>query len=197
MKTTLTALLLLALAAPAALAQSQEEIENYLVAPYTLNKVVTVTMADGRKVEGTVIAGDDNNISVAHSGGVAVLPTGRIVTVRFRRPKRSAKSDLAGNLIGGIAFGIGGAALGRQAAQSIQGRDEQGPAGPIIGGVVMGLAGGIIGTQLFRQTHTEDVTLKVTPGVEGQAPKIGSLALPPLVSSPPDSARVQPVDPRR
>ncbi len=196
MKIVSTTLLVLLLAAPLAFAQVEEEIETYLVAPQTMNKWVTVVTNDGKKVQGKVVSGDDDKIVVQPKGGSPVdVPTGKIVTVRFRRPKRSPGVDLAGSLIGGIGFGIGGAVLGKHAGESIRGDGTPGRAGPIVGGVVLGFAGGLIGREIARRSSTEEVTLKVSEGVSGQPPKVGAITLP---GPPADSTgRVQPADLRR
>jgi hypothetical protein len=192
-----TTLLALLLAAPFAFAQVVEETETYLVAPQTMNKRVTVVTTDGKKVEGKVVSGDDDKIVVQPTTGSPVdVPTGRIVTVHFRRPRRSAKVDLAGNLIGGIGLGIGGAQLGKHVAESVRGDDlSNARRGPIVGGVLLGFVGGHVGREIARHAATEEVTLKVSEGVSGQAPKVGAITLP---APPADSAgRVQPVDLRR
>jgi hypothetical protein len=64
-----------------------------------------------------------------------------------------------------------------------------------VGGVLLGFVGGHIGREIARHAATEEVTLKVSEGVSGQAPKVGAITLP---GPPTDSAgRVQPVDLRR
>ena len=194
MRIVYTTLLALLLVAPAACAQAEEEIETYLVAPHTLNKWVTVVTVDGRKAEGKVVSGDDDKIVVQPKTGAAVeMATNKIVIVRFRRPRRNAKVDFAGNIIGGIGFGIGGAQLGKHAGESIRGDGTPGRIGPIVGGVVLGFAGGYVGREIVRRSASEEVTLKVIQGVEGQPPKVGAITLP----APPPDARVQPVDLRR
>ena len=188
-----TTLLTLLLLAPAALAQEQEEIETYLVAPFTLNRIVTVTMADGTKVQGKMLSGDDDKIVVEQKGAPVELRTNQISTIRFRRFKRNTKVDFAGNLLGGIGFGFGGASIGKLAAESIRGDGTPGRIGPIMGGVVLGFIGGYVGREIARNSSIERVTLKVTQGVEGQPPKVGSITLP----APESNARVQPVNLRR
>lgn len=187
-------LVILLLLPPAAIAQVEEEIETYLVAPHTQNKWVIVVTSEGKKIEGQVTSGDDEKITVQpKTGGPVEVRTDKIITVRFRRPKRSTGIDFAGNMIGGVGFGIGGAQLGKHAGESIRGDGSPGRIGPIVGGVVLGFAGGYVGREIARRSASEEVTFKVIQGVEGQPPKVGAITLP----VPPPDARVQPVDLRR
>lgn len=193
MKIASTTLVALLLAALTALGQAEEEVETYLVAPYTLNKAVTVITTDGKKLEGKVVTGDDDKIVLQRPTGPMDLPTGQIQLLRFRRPKRSTKLDFVGSLIGGVGLGMAGAAIGKEVAKSIRDDDSPGRIGPIVGGIALGFVGGYVGRAIVRRAVTEEVTLKVTGGVEGKAPKLGSAILP----EPPSHARVSPVDLRR
>src|ERR1035437_6744667 len=87
MKMFCSSMMVLVLAAPLALAGSQEEVETYLVAPYTTGKMVRVMMAGGKKVEGKVVSGDDEKITVQQSSGPVSVPVTQIASVEFRRPK--------------------------------------------------------------------------------------------------------------
>ena len=208
MKIACTVLLLLLLAAPAACAQVREEIETYLVAPYTVNKVVTVTMTDGRKLKGMVLSGDDDKIVVAQKDGSVELATANILNIRLPRPSSSVKVNFAGNLIGGVGLGFAGAAIGKEMAKAIRDDGSPGKIGPLLGGIALGFAGGYLGREVARQAAYQEVILTVSGGVEGQAPKTtGAILLPPstpagavLLLPPPApaaAARVQPIDPRR
>lgn len=161
MKMFCSSMMVLVLAAPLALAGSQEDVESYLVAPYTTGKTVTVTMAGGKKVEGKVVSGDDDKITVQQSSGPVNVPVTQIASVELRRPKRSIKLDFIGNMIGGLGFGFAGAAVGKKAAENIREDHTSGKAGPIIGGVVFGFAGSYLGRYLVRHMAAEQVTLKV------------------------------------
>ena len=154
-------MMVLVLAAPLALAGSQEEVETYLVAPYTTGKMVTVMMAGGKKVEGKVVSGDDEKITVQQSSGPLNVPVTQIESVELRRPKRSTKLDFIGNMIGGLGFGFAGAAIGKKAAENIRGDHTSGKVGPIVGGVVFGFAGSYLGRYMVRHMAAEQVTLKV------------------------------------
>jgi hypothetical protein len=79
----------------------------------------------------------------------------------LRRPKRSAKLDFIGNMVGGLGFGFAGAAVGKKAAENIRSDHTSGKAGPIVGGVVFGFAGSYLGRYLVRHMAAEQVTLKV------------------------------------
>jgi hypothetical protein len=161
MKIFCSSMMVLVLAVPLALAGTQEDVESYLVAPYTTGKMVTVTMAGGKKVEGKVVSGDDEKITVLQSGGSVNVPVDQIASVELRRPKRSAKLDFIGNMVGGLGFGFAGAAVGKKAAENIRGDHTSGKAGPIVGGVVFGFAGSYLGRYLVRHMAAEQVTLKV------------------------------------
>ncbi len=193
MKIVATILLALLFALPAASAQKKEEIETYLVAPYTLNKLITVTMVDGQKVQGRVVGGDDDKIIVERRGSQIELRTDRILNIRLLRATRSPKVILAGNLIGGMGLGFAGAALGKAAAETIRDDDQPGRIGPLVGGIVLGFAGGYLGKEIARNAAYDEVIVTVTRGVEGQAPKTGAILLP----TPDSNPRVQPVDLRR
>ncbi len=170
-------------------AQATEEVPPYLVAPFTLNKTVTVTMADGRKLAGKVVRGDDDKIFVGEGTPVEVA-TSQIASVQFRRRKRSSGGEFAGSLIGGVGLGMGGAAIGRAAAESIRSDGSPGRVGPIVGGIVLGFVGGQIGRQIARHAATQEVTLKVVEALSGQPPKPGETPLPAAV-------RLEPSDLRR
>jgi len=163
--------------APAVLAQVTEEVEGYLVAPYTLNKQVTVITTDRRKIEGKVIKGDADTLSIDQRGTTVELPTNRVLIVTFRRPKRSGKIDFLGSLAGGVALGFAGAAIGRESAKAIRSDGTPGRVGPIAGGVAAGFIGGRLGRSLARRAFKEEVTLKVTP--QGEQPDNGPAAPPP------------------
>lgn len=164
----------LLLVAPAVLAQVTEEVEGYLVTPYTLNKQVTVITTDRRKIEGKVIKGDADRVFINQGGTMVELQTNRILTVTLRRPKRSGKIDFLGSLIGGVALGFAGAAIGKESAKGIRSDGTPGRVGPIVGGVAAGFIGGRLGRSLARRALKEEVTLKVTP--EGEQPPSGSPA---------------------
>jgi len=164
----------LLLVAPAVLAQVTEEVEGYLVTPYTLNKQVTVITTDRRKIEGKVIKGDADRLLIDQRGVPVELQTNRILTVTLRRPKRSGKIDFLGSLIGGVALGFAGAAIGRESAKVLRSDGTPGRVGPIVGGVGAGFAGSRLGQYLARRAIKEEVTLKVTP--EGEQPQTGPTA---------------------
>lgn len=192
MKTVCSIAAVLLLLASPAIAQVTEEVEPYLVAPFVTNKVVSVVTTERRKIEGKVIKGDENKIVVNQGGSPVELPVSKILLVQFRRPKRSARNDFLGSVIGGVGLGFAGAAIGREAAQSIRSDGRAGRVGPIVGGIAFGFAGGQIGRWLMRRSVKEEVTLKIL-GADG-VPKNGALRLP---AAPVSDARIQPAAPRQ
>jgi len=169
--------LLIAILALPALAQVREELDSYLVAPYTMNRKVALTTRDFTKLEGKVVGGDEDKVIVEQKGGRVEVPVGQIYLVQLRRPRRSAKVDFIGNLIGGVGLGLAGAAIGREAAESIRGEGDPGRAGPVVGGIVLGFAGGYLGKEIARRLASQEVTLLVMHQAPA-APKSGSLAAP-------------------
>ena len=97
--------MVLVLAAPLALAGSQEEVETHFVAPYTTGKMVTVMMAGGKKVEGKVVSGDDDQITVQQSSGPVNVPAENI-----RGDNTPGK---VGPIVGGVVLGFADSYVGR------------------------------------------------------------------------------------
>jgi hypothetical protein len=171
MKISCVSILTLFLVAPGVWAQVKEEVEPYLVAPQILNRTVNITTADFKVVRGKVVAADEEKVVVRQGAGRVELPVTKIQMVNFRRPRRSGKLEFLGNLLGGTGFGFGGAAIGKQAAQSIRGDGQPGRIGPIVGGIAFGFAGGYIGKHLMRRAVQEEVTLTLLPDVAAPAPQ--------------------------
>ena len=120
---------------------TEEEIETYLIAPFTKDHDVTLTLRDGKKVQGRVTSGDDSKIVVQQASGNAEIATSEITSVHFRRAKRSARTDFIGSLVGGVGMGFAGGAIGRTIAKNIRDDGTSGRVGPVVGGLVLGMAG--------------------------------------------------------
>jgi len=142
--------------------------------------MITVSMADGKKVEGKGIRGDDQKIAVQQSSGPIERSTNQIANIHLRRPKRRAKVDLIGNLLGGVGFGFVGAEIGRQAVEAIRSDGNPGEIGAVVGGIVFAFGGGYVGRSIARHLATEDVTLKIVGRELGHTPlpPTGPITLP-------------------
>jgi hypothetical protein len=196
MKNAFATLVVLLFCACAPAAMAQDEIEAYLVAPFTMGKAVTVNTNDGRRIHGVVVSGDDTKIVVERPGDRTEVATNRISSVKIGRASNSPTLTAVGSVIGGVGLGFAGAALGKSAGIAWHDDRQPGRALPVIGGVVFGLFSGWLGGKVARNAGWEQVTLKVTPGIEGQAPRTGDGGAA-SVAPQPEFQRVQPADFRR